>query len=118
MINGLNVTHCYATWKGFTRLVLTLGESDLQKVETVLVTTVIVVPVPFAQQLAQGERRELFITFLSRLENLRVLSMLLAYARFPLKLEDGRLTLQFMECLSTYFSLHMAPGKELHAYRR
>lgn len=43
--------------------VSTLGESDLQKMETILVAIVTASPVSFVQQLAQGEKRELFVTF-------------------------------------------------------
>lgn len=47
--------HCVA-WKGIAQLVSTPRESDLQKLETILVTIIIVLPVSFAQQQAQGER--------------------------------------------------------------
>lgn len=90
----------------------------MQKLETFLVAIVTALPVSFVQQLALGGKRELFVTFsLWTLERGSVIYAV-GYAGFPLKLEDGLLMLQFMECLSTHFSLQMAPGRELHSYRR
>lgn len=47
-------------WEGFARVVSTLGESDLQKLEMILVALGIVLLVPFAQQLALAERRVVY----------------------------------------------------------
>lgn len=43
-----------AAWKGFAQLVSTPRENDLQKLETILVTIIAVLPVPVGQQQAQG----------------------------------------------------------------
>lgn len=50
--------HC-VSWNQIAQLVSTPRESDLQKLETILVTIIIVLPDSFAQQQTQGE---LFIT--------------------------------------------------------
>lgn len=80
-------------------------------------TNVTALPVPFAQQLAQGERRDLFITFSLQTGESETAIYAVGIAGFPLKLEDGLFMLQCMERLSTDFSWQMAPGNQLRSYR-
>ena len=91
-------------------MVFTLRKSDWQKPGAIWVTNVTALPATFAQQLAQGERRDLFITSSLQPGESETVIYAVGIAGFPLKLEDGLLMLQFMECLSTDFSWQMAPA--------
>lgn len=71
-------------------------------------TNVTALPVPFAQQLAQGERRDLFITFSLQTGESETVIYAVGITGFPLKLEGGLFMLQCMERLSTDFSWQMA----------